>query len=242
MPRRSPPTHYDILEISTTATAEEIKSAYRKLVKQHHPDAQASPLDAIASAERIRQVNAAYEILKHRDRRQDYDDRLHYNTRLQDNSRDRAERVRDTINTMQGRPTVTDEEIARRVWIDRVYTPVNRKINSLLRSLAPQIRALSADPYDENLVDEFAAYVDDCRKQFAKAEALFRKHPNPSTLAGVASRLYYCLNQLGDAIEELHYFPLNFDDRHLHTGQELFRIARGLRQEAADTLKASQSR
>ena len=236
MPRRSPPTHYEVLEISVTATAEEIKSAYRKLVKQHHPDAQASPLDAVASAERIRQLNAAYEVLKHRDLRRDYDDRI------RQLDADRSARLRETIQTMQGRPTAADEEIARRLWIDRVYTPLNRQINALLRSLAPQLRALSADPYDEQLVDDFANYVEDCRKKFAKAETLFRKHPNPSTLAGVASGLYYCMNQLGDAIEELHYFPLNFDDRHLHTGQELFRIARGLRQEAAEILRASQRR
>ncbi|MEM9568823.1 MAG: J domain-containing protein, partial [Cyanobacteria bacterium P01_E01_bin.34] len=101
------------------------------------------------------------------------------------------------------------------------------------------IVALSADPYDDELVENFANYVADCQVKFAKAEKLFRKRPNPSTLAGVASRLYYCMNQLGDALDELKYFPLNFDDRHLHTGQELFRIAQGLRQEAMDTLRAS---
>ena len=236
MPRRSPPTHYEVLEISTSASADEIKQAYRQLVKRHHPDAQASPLDVAASAERIRQVNAAYEVLKHKDLRQEYDAHL----KLQ--SPDRATRVQSSIDDLRGQRTATDEEVARRQWIKLVYTPLNRKINRILRSLAPQIRELSADPYDEVLIDEFATYVETCRKEFAKAETLFRTRPNPSTLAGVASRLYYCLNQLGDAIEELHYFPLNFDDRHLHTGQELFRIARGLRQEAADTLQSSERR
>ena len=124
----------------------------------------------------------------------------------------------------------------------QVYIPVNRQLGGILRSLKSQIVALSADPYDDELVENFAAYVEDCQTKFAKAEKQFRKQPNPSSLAGVASGLYYCMSQLGDALDELRYFPLNFDDRHLHTGQELFRIAHRLRQDAADLLKESNCR
>lgn len=51
--------------------------------------------------------------------------------------------------------------------------------------------------------------------------------------AGIASHLYHCLNAISDGIEELNYFTLNFDDHHLHTGQELWRRA----EECATTLK-----
>ena len=231
MVRRRPLTHYQVLDIPSNASPAEIKRAYRNLVKQHHPDAQASPLDAVAGAEKIRKINAAYEVLKHRESRQSYD------AQLQDVP-DRTSRMRSAVE-MQHQPTASDEELARQAWLKQVYTPLNRLLGGILRSLKSQIVALSADPYDDELVENFANYVEDCQVKFAKAEKLFRKRPNPSTLAGVASRLYYCMNQLGDALDELKYFPLNFDDRHLHTGQELFRIARGLRQEAADTLKAS---
>ena len=56
--------------------------------------------------------------------------------------------------------------------------------------------------------------------------------PNPSNLAGVAAHLYYCLDRVADGIEELEFFTLNYDDRCLHAGQEMFRIAAGLRYEA----------
>ena len=231
MVRRRKQTHYQVLDVPSNASPAVIKSAYRKLVKQHHPDAQASPLDAIAGAEKIRKINAAYEVLKHRESRQSYD------AQIQDVP-DRASRMQSAVE-MQHQPTASDEELARQAWLKQVYTPLNRVLGSILRSLKSQIVALSADPYDDELVENFANYVADCQAKFAKAEKLFRKRPNPSTLAGVASRLYYCMNQLGDALDELKYFPLNFDDRHLHTGQELFRIAQGLRQEAMDTLRAS---
>ncbi|MGK7913832.1 MAG: DnaJ domain-containing protein [Synechococcus sp.] len=231
MVRRRRQTHYQVLDVPSNASPAQIKSAYRKLVKQHHPDAQASPLDVVAGAEKIRKINAAYEVLKHRESRQNYDAQLQ-------KVPDRTSRMQSAVE-MQHQPTASDEELARQVWLKQVYTPLNRLLGGILRSLKSQIVALSADPYDDELVENFATYVADCQTKFAKAEKLFRKRPNPSTLAGVASRLYYCMNQLGDALDELKYFPLNFDDRHLHTGQELFRIAQGLRQEAMDTLRAS---
>lgn len=61
--------------------------------------------------------------------------------------------------------------------------------------------------------------------------------PNPANLAGVAAHLYYCLNQVGDGLDELEFFTLNYDDHYLHTGQELFRIAEGLRWEAATAIQ-----
>jgi molecular chaperone DnaJ len=42
---------------------------------------------------------------------------------------------------------------------------------------------------------------------------------------------------LGDGIEDLSLFTLNYDDYYLHTGQELFRIATSLRYEAKDAVK-----
>jgi DnaJ-class molecular chaperone len=51
---------YDILGVKPTATADEIRRAFRKLAKQTHPDLH--PGDAAAEA-RFRDVNAAYDLL-----------------------------------------------------------------------------------------------------------------------------------------------------------------------------------
>ena len=56
---------YKVLGVSSTATDEEIKTAYRNLAKKYHPDNYAdSPLSDLAS-EKMKEINEAYdEILK----------------------------------------------------------------------------------------------------------------------------------------------------------------------------------
>jgi len=51
---------YEVLGIEPEATKAEIRKAYRRLAKQHHPDA--NPGDA-ATAERFKEVQQAYESL-----------------------------------------------------------------------------------------------------------------------------------------------------------------------------------
>lgn len=63
-------THYDTLGVSKTADADEIKKAFRAKAKQFHPDL--NPDDASA-AEKFRQVNEAYDVLKDDAKRAEYD-------------------------------------------------------------------------------------------------------------------------------------------------------------------------
>src|SRR5438132_1703414 len=61
--------YYALLGVSRSATDEQIRSAYRKLARQYHPDVNGAP-DA---AERFKQVTEAYEVLADPQRRQRYD-------------------------------------------------------------------------------------------------------------------------------------------------------------------------
>lgn len=61
---------YDVLGCRKDASIEEIKGAYRRLAKEHHPDR--NP-DDHSSEHRFKEVSEAYDILKDADRRAAYD-------------------------------------------------------------------------------------------------------------------------------------------------------------------------
>jgi molecular chaperone DnaJ len=62
--------YYEVLEVTRTATAEEIKRSYRKLAVKHHPDK--NPGDAHAE-ERFKELGEAYDVLMDSDKRSAYD-------------------------------------------------------------------------------------------------------------------------------------------------------------------------
>ena len=62
--------YYKILNISRGASADEIKKAFRKLARKHHPDV--NPGDKKAEA-RFKEINEAYEVLSDPDKRRKYD-------------------------------------------------------------------------------------------------------------------------------------------------------------------------
>ena len=62
--------YYEVLGVSKTATAEEIKKAYRQLAKKLHPDV--NPGDKEAEA-KFKEVNESYEVLSDDQKRARYD-------------------------------------------------------------------------------------------------------------------------------------------------------------------------
>jgi curved DNA-binding protein len=64
--------YYATLGVPRTATADDIKRAYRKLARQHHPDLQPAERRAEA-AERFKEINEAHEVLSNSEKRATYD-------------------------------------------------------------------------------------------------------------------------------------------------------------------------
>lgn len=64
--------YYEILGVGRTASEEEIKQAYKKLAKLHHPD-MAEPSQKKAAEERFKEINEAYQVLSNPEKRKMYD-------------------------------------------------------------------------------------------------------------------------------------------------------------------------
>jgi molecular chaperone DnaJ len=62
--------YYDVLGLKRGASQKEIKQAYRKLARKHHPDV--NPGDKGAE-ERFKEINSAYEVLNDAEKRKKYD-------------------------------------------------------------------------------------------------------------------------------------------------------------------------
>lgn len=67
-------THYTTLGVEKTADADTIKKAYRKLASQHHPDKG-------GDTKKFQEVQAAYDTLSDKDKREQYDHELEYGGR-----------------------------------------------------------------------------------------------------------------------------------------------------------------
>ncbi len=218
-------THYHILQVSPQATADEIKQSYRRLAKEFHPDVNGGKSDS----DRIIKLNAAYEVLGDERKRREYDYLFSASIPRQQQSSAPIPRRPRTV----GREL--DEDLI--LWLNQVYQPINRTIGWIIKPLKTQIHELSADPFDDELMANFEAYVTDCQKHLQKIDKIFHSMPNPSLIADIAANLYYTIDRVTDGVKDLNFYVMNYDDRYLHDGIEMFKIAAQLQKETNKKVK-----
>src|SRR5262245_28079479 len=63
--------YYAVLGVSSTASDKDISSAYKKLAKKFHPDANQGNAEA---EERFKEISAAYDVLGDKTKRGEYDE------------------------------------------------------------------------------------------------------------------------------------------------------------------------
>ena len=66
---------YEVLGVSRTASADDIKRAYRGLARRHHPDVAENKVEA---EHRFKEINEAYEVLSDAHQRAEHDRWIHH--------------------------------------------------------------------------------------------------------------------------------------------------------------------
>ncbi len=72
----SPKNHYELLGVKPTASAQEIRRAYRELSKLYHPDT--TELSSAIATQKFQALNEAYGILSNPEQRLSYDHKIGY--------------------------------------------------------------------------------------------------------------------------------------------------------------------
>jgi len=99
--------YYELLGISPTATAEEIRQAYIKSSKSYHPDVNNAPNANFI----FRQVKEAYEVLSNPTKRTGYDLMMGYKTTVEKTSVTPSKAVyqKNTVRTSPTKSTFIDK-------------------------------------------------------------------------------------------------------------------------------------
>ena len=196
---------YQILKVHPSAKLEEIKKAYRKLVKIHHPDKGG---DSAVMLE----VNSAWEILKkkHKD--------LNLNKVNNSKLYNQNEYKREANN--HSKP----EDLKK--WFQNIYLPIDKLLGQIINPLGAKIRDLSADPYDEILMDSFCLYLEQSKNKITKIKKIYTSFACPSIIRDFSLDLYHCLSHVDDGINELDLYTMGYVDNYLYDGKAMIALAK----------------
>jgi len=204
---------YAVLGVSPLATEAQIKAAYRALVKLHHPDAGGDD-------QRILALNAAWEVLRDGPRRRRYD--ASCGATSASAGPEAATHV--PAGKRRQRGAASDEQLLD--WLRQVYAPIDRLLAQVINPFPAQLRALSADPYDDQLMADFCTFLEQSQARLEKVVLLYRSMACPRSAQGFGLSLYHCLSQVQDALAELERYTMGYVDSYLHDGREMLREAK----------------
>ena len=205
---------YEELGLKVNATKSEIKSSYRQLVKKHHPDAGGEKNKFLA-------IQIAWETLNDPLKKENYDKKL---VSLRQSSNYQYDNWEQKVNSKKYSSSIKDEEVKN--WIKNIYNPANRSINQIIKPLNREIKELSADPYDEELMDNFCHYITISQKKIEKVDLLYKSIPVPNSISTIGLDLYHCFSQVKDALSELDRYTQGYVDDYLFDGKEMMKEAK----------------
>tara|TARA_Y100001968_G_scaffold45599_1_gene35620 strand:+ start:2081 stop:2788 length:708 start_codon:yes stop_codon:yes gene_type:complete len=216
---------YQILGVEQNASYQEIKFAYRELVKQHHPDAGGDEKTILA-------LNAAWEILGDLDNRKEFDIKQGIDKSLskeKENRNLRNDNESSKIRNFEFKGAKEELEFSN--WIKFIYIPIDKLIGEIINPLKSQIKSLSADPYDDLLMEEFCSYILKSKNKIKKIHDIYKKRSTPPSANELSLNLYHCFSLIEDGLNELELYTNGYVDNYLHDGNAMFKEAKKKRSE-----------
>ena len=200
---------YQILKVHPSTKLEDIKKAYRELVKIHHPDKG-------GDTKVMLKINAAWEILKRQHK--NLNSNKIYNSTFYDQKEYKAE---TTTNAKS-------DDIKK--WFKNIYLPIDKLLGQIINPLASKIKDLSADPYDEILMDSFCLYLEKSKTKIKKVKVIYTSIACPLLIKDFSLDLYHCFSQVDDGLNELERYTMGYVDNYLHDGKSMITEAKKKRQ------------
>ena len=194
---------YQILKVDPSANLEDIKKAYRKLVKIHHPDKGGD------SAVMLK-INSAWQILKKQHKDHNFNNSIVFN--------------KNQYKKEENNNFSKSEDIKK--WFKNIYFPIDKLLGQIINPLGSKIKDLSADPYDQLLMDSFCLYLEKSKTKITKIKLIYTSSASPSIIRDFSLDLYYCLSQVEDGINELERYTMGYVDNYLHDGKSMIVLAK----------------
>ena len=220
-------TFYQMLGLQPEVTSLEIKRAYRRLAKSHHPDIEFSERPAhehSQATEFMARLNEAYETLIDKSKRDAYDHQIGLNGRS---------------HGKRGAFFEMDDGESLELYLRQNFHPGRQSIVRVLKKYNQELRDLSLDIYDDQLVQAFERYADEVEDTLRKASNALSDKPVPSSLRAAVQMMRYSIAQAVDGLEEMRRFCQNYDYNHLHMAGNLFREATNLSRKAMQLSKGN---
>ena len=196
---------YQILNVNPSSKLEDIKKAYRKLVKIHHPDKG-------GDMQVMLKINEAWENLKrnHKD--------LHVNIKNNSTFYNQNDYKKESPNYSKSDDIIN--------WFQNIYLPIDKLLGQIINPLSSKIRELSADPYDQLLMDTFCTYLEKSKQKIKKVKTIYTSISSPSLVKNFSLDLYHCLSQVEDGLNELERYTMGYVDDYLHDGKSMIAEAK----------------
>ena len=217
--------YYKELGIPRNALKSEIKSAYRLFAKKYHPDTG-------GSNEKFLAIQLAWETLSDPQKKLMHDKNLLFQEKT-DSLRyeDWSLEIKNNSNSS----TKKDYDIKN--WIINTYQPLNRLITQVIKPLNEEIKKLSDDPYDDELMENFCKYINESQKKINKVSEVYKSRIVPSSISSLGLDLYHCYSQVQDALDQLDRYTQGYVDNYLFDGKEMMKEAKRIQTKMVNNRK-----